>query len=62
MGLTRIECVYKDKCSDYPNLCSSCRHNTTKKKSYYEPENYIPVIKFSDDYHYNIDWDRTSEK
>jgi len=40
-----IECLYKEKCKDYPRLCSLCGHS--ENRSYYTPiqtsyEPYIP--------------------
>ena len=33
-----VDCPYKDRCSDYPTRCDTCRHNNNKKKSFYEPD------------------------
>ena len=33
-----IECRYIDDCTGHPLNCPTCRHNTSKKKNYYEPE------------------------
>lgn len=34
----KVECPYKEKCSDADKLCESCRHN--ELRSYYEPIKY----------------------
>ena len=31
-----IACEFKDRCSDYPTSCKTCKHNKGKK-SHYEP-------------------------
>ena len=36
-----VECPYKDRCSDFPNKCDDCVHNTGKK-SYYEKKKEYP--------------------
>jgi len=33
-----VKCPYKDDCTSYPYKCDTCRHNTSKKKDYYEPD------------------------
>jgi len=35
-----IECPYITNCSSYPHKCNTCRHNTSKKRDYYEPDYY----------------------
>lgn len=37
-----VECPYKETCSDFPNLCQSCRNNVCRKRSYYIPD--YPII------------------
>jgi hypothetical protein len=33
-----VECPHKDECRSYPYRCDTCRHNSNKKKDYYERE------------------------
>ena len=33
-----VKCPYKNDCTSYPYKCDTCRHNTSKKKDYYEPD------------------------
>jgi len=35
-----IECPFKDKCTDRPNKCPNCGHNTGKRSHYKPPEPY----------------------
>ena len=41
-----IDCQYKDVCSSYPFRCDTCRHNKSKKKDYYEPDDYYPWVPY----------------
>ena len=52
-----IDCDKKDVCCDYNSiLCSTCKHNKAKKKSYYEPD-YIPYYPYPTIKPYIIKWD-----
>ena len=37
-----VKCQYQDDCISHPTKCNTCRHNTSKKKDYYEPDGYWP--------------------
>jgi len=32
-----VNCIYKDRCIDYPGKCRSCKKNKGRR-SYYEPD------------------------
>ena len=33
-----VECEYKRDCSGHPDKCSTCIHNKSKKRNYYQPD------------------------
>ena len=44
-----VDCIFKDKCTDYPERCDSCSHNNNNKRSYYSPDYYPwwPIVTWS---------------
>ena len=42
-----IICKFKDKCSSYPNFCSSCSNNTGKKNYYIPEQPYNPIVPYT---------------
>jgi len=48
-----VKCPYKDKCLDYPHMCTGCEHNEDEKQHYYIPKSGHPwTVRFGNIDHY----------